>query len=58
MKDKWLTVSEAAKKYNRNSSTLRRNIKRGNMFSENEVRKISYIWQIKKSALEREYKED
>lgn len=55
MKDRWLTLAEAEKKYNRDTSTLRRNIRVGNMFSPDEVRKISYIWQIRESALEREY---
>lgn len=55
--EKWLTLSEAGRIYNRDTSTLRRNIARGNMFSEKEVRKIGYMYQIKLSALEREYGE-
>lgn len=54
---KWLTITEASKYVGRDTSTLRRNIENGNMFQDGEVRKISYLWQIKKSALDREYKE-
>lgn len=57
MKNRWLTLKEAEDLYKRDSSTLRKNIARGSMFNKNEVRKISFIWQIRKSALDREYGE-
>lgn len=58
MKKEWLTITEASKYVDRDTSTLRRNIENGNMFKKGETRKISYLWQIKKSALDREYKEE
>ncbi|WP_018249859.1 helix-turn-helix domain-containing protein [Orenia marismortui] len=56
--DEVLTISEAAEKYNKSTSTLRRNFDRGVSFKHGvDIRKSGSTWLVTKAAMEREYGE-
>lgn len=54
--DQVLTIAEASKMYDKDTSTLRRNFDRGVSFKHGvDVRKAGRVWLVTKSAMEREY---
>jgi hypothetical protein len=54
--DEVLTIAEASKMYDKDTSTLRRNFDRGASFKHGvDVRKAGRVWLVTKAAMEREY---
>lgn len=54
MQDEWITLAEAARRWDRADSTLRNAIRRGR-FLPDEVRKSGGVWLVRTSAMIRLY---
>lgn len=54
--DKIMSLSDAAKEYNREESTLRKAIKSGKLKEDIDCKKFGKQWVIRKESMEREYK--
>ena len=54
MHDEWITLAEAARRWDRADSTLRNTIRRGR-FLPDEIRKSGGTWLVRTSAMERLY---